>query len=669
MMRSSPSCRWLILVLLLVPLAIHRTCGAQVATSFTIASDGQPRAVIIVARKAANPLVIKYAAEELQRIIYKATGARLPIVEEPDTARSPDEETAEILIGPCRETERAGVGVAQLPANAFRIKTDGKRLFLNGKDGGTDVPRNDHVDMGTLFAVYEFLERQVGVRWLWPGDLGEYVPAHNRIVSGNWELKHVPHLKQRQWRFEASIHYGRQGWSSPNRVYDYKVDVYKWSRRHRFMRSYTLDYAEAFRDYWQRFGETHPEFFNLLPDGKRLPDGMRPGHVSMCVSEPNLWKQLVADWQRTRTPDLPWVNAKPNDTPGKCTCPRCRSWDVTRPGAAGSVAAARQAYQQGDRDGWTWPEQLGSLSDRYARYLLAVQQTAQQIDPNATVISYAYANYIRPPVATPLNRRVVIALASSLFFPYTQETSATFRRDWLGWSETGAQMVFRPNIPLGSHNLPVHYARRAGEDIQYAFAQGVLATDLDSLTGIWANQGPSLYVIARAQLRHDQPVDTILDEYYSAFGHAKSAVEAYFDHWEQTTERLTNDRWQTILQKYRRTDPDVNFRTFYKVAHEIYTDEVMQRGRDLLRIAAQAVVQDSLAAKRVAFLEKGLRDAQLTLDAQKAFVAFRSSGNRTAFTAALRRLQEFRHRIEREYVVNLSYVSFQENLTWQHLNP
>ena len=641
--------------------------GRGPAGGFTVVATGKPPAVIVVASKPVNRRVIQYAAEELQRVVRKASGVQLKIIPESSVAELPLTKAGLIFLGPCTETKKAGVEVAGLPPNSFLIKTDGLRLFLNGKDGGTDVPRNDHVDMGTLFAVYEFLEQQVGVRWLWPGDLGEYVPKHKRIVSGKWNIKRIPALMQRQWRFEASVHYGRQGWSSPNHVYNYKVDVYKWSRRHRFIRSYTLDYGEAFRDYWKRFGTKHPEFFNLLPNGKRVPDGMRTGNVSMCVSEPGLWKQIVADWKRQRTKKLPWVNAKPNDTPGKCVCPRCRSWDVLRPGDKSSLEAARKAYQKGDKDGWTWPNHLGSLSDRYARYLLAVQKEAQQIDKNATVVSYAYANYIRPPVRTRLNKRVVIAVASSLFFPYTRETSEEFRRDWTGWSRTGARLVFRPNITLGSHNMPVHYARRAGRDIQHAFRSGVLATDLDSLTGIWANQGPSLYVVARTQLRPKKSIEAILDEYYSAFGQAKEAVKKYFDYWEAVTEPVTRKRWQSIVRKYRRLDSEINFRTFYKVAHEIYSNEVMQRGRELLRAAAKVAAGDRLASQRVEFLVKGLRDAQLTLDAQKAFREFRKSGNRTRFTAAVRRLRKFRYGIEKDYVVNLSYVSFQENLTWRHL--
>tara|TARA_B100000809_G_scaffold238171_1_gene258698 strand:- start:578 stop:790 length:213 start_codon:yes stop_codon:yes gene_type:complete len=66
----------------------------------------------------------------------------------------------------------------------------------------------------------------------------------------------------------------------------------------------------------------------------------------------------------------------------------------------------------------------------------------------------------------------------------------------------------------------------------------------------------------------------------------------------------------------------------------------------------------------VEFLAKGLRDAQLTLETQEAFRGFRKTGNRSEFDEALKRLKTFRQSLEKDYVVNLSYVSFQENLTW-----
>ena len=61
-------------------------------------------------------------------------------------------------------------------------------------------------------------------------------------------------------------------------------------------------------------------------------------------------------------------------------------------------------------------------------------------------------------------------------------------------------------------------------------------------------------------------------------------------------------------------------------------------------------------------------ESDLVVSAQMAFREFHNRGDRAPFEVALQRLQQFRSSIESEYVVNISYVSLQENLTWRHLD-
>ena len=45
-----------------------------------------------------------------------------------------------------------------------------------------------------------------------------------------------------------------------------------------------------------------------------------------------------------------------------------------------------------------WQLQLGSLSDRYAKFWKAVADEAVKIRPDVKVTSYAYDNYRKPPI-------------------------------------------------------------------------------------------------------------------------------------------------------------------------------------------------------------------------------------------------------------------------------
>ena len=115
----------------------------------------------------------------------------------------------------------------------------------------------------------------------------------------------------------------------------------------------------------------------------------------MCVSQPGLWKTIVEKWAASRSPGDPFIKLGENDNPGMCTCPKCMAWDESDVPDAERLARAKQAYAKGD---WKWFNALGSLSDRYAKFYLAVQKEAEKIDPNATVLGFAYENYVSAPI-------------------------------------------------------------------------------------------------------------------------------------------------------------------------------------------------------------------------------------------------------------------------------
>ena len=79
------------------------------------------------------------------------------------------------MIGDCPDSRKAGIDAAKIPIEGYVVKTQPNRLFLVGSvqklpenEGITDQYSND----GTAWAVADFLERFVGVRWYWPTEVG-----------------------------------------------------------------------------------------------------------------------------------------------------------------------------------------------------------------------------------------------------------------------------------------------------------------------------------------------------------------------------------------------------------------------------------------------------------------------------------------------------------------
>jgi len=140
-----------------------------------IVRDGQARAVVYVVdpkgrepfvskRHGERPPILRQFVDQLVETVRLATGATLELVAEPPPADRPA-----IVIGDCEETRQAGIDAARLPVEGFVVKTAPNRVYLVGSTQKLPVARGND---GTVWAVADFLERFVGVRWYWPAQYG-----------------------------------------------------------------------------------------------------------------------------------------------------------------------------------------------------------------------------------------------------------------------------------------------------------------------------------------------------------------------------------------------------------------------------------------------------------------------------------------------------------------
>ena len=623
------------------------------ARGLDLVAEGRPVATIVIPDEALP--VVRAAAEELQYHVGKSAGAELPIVK----ASAAPEGPGLVFLGPCPQTARLGLNVTALEPNGSFIRTVDGNLHLLGDD--TDgqpfwVQHENRTRVGTLFAVYEILEKDLGVRWLWPGPLGEVIPRHESITLSPIDRTPTPPFVHTRWRDGGTYSAGAQGWASQTTRSRFLNEQGKWLRRHRFAMGINMDMAHSYTDWWERFGPEHPEYFNLLPDGTRRSDptyhGAAPSLISMCVGEPGVRRQKIEDWLARRSPQKPYIDASENDTPGKCTCPLCMAMDVPDPESpvpfAERLQEAEKAFARGEPE---WPQALGSLSDRYARFYLALQEEARKIDPDAVVMGYAYANYVRPPRETRLNPNIIIGIVPALMFPWTEQKRKAFIEQWEGWSATGARLLLRPNYMLDGHCLPINFARALGEDLSFAIRHGLIGTDFDSLTGQYATQGLNLYMLARL---HGDPAlepEAIMEEFLTAFGPATGQVRDYFAHWEDISRQATDEQVG-------------HWASFYKEADGLFTEAAMSRGQDLLSRAVLAAEGDAGATARVEFLSKGLRHAELVLATQRAYRDYKQTGELAPYARALETLDEFRALTEGDLIANMAYLSWSEASTW-----
>lgn len=614
----------------------------------------------------------RYAAREISYHIEQATGEKLPII---GTGEVKGGERY-FFIGHCQKN--LYLKAWKLPNDSGVIHITPKAIHIAGRDGRYEVGKSNN-SLGTLFAAYEFLEKYLGVRWLWPGKYGEIIPKHRNLTLTEGKVVVRAKLLSSGWRGACAGSY-KEAWRSEENRRRFFKDQGIWLRRHRFNAYSNFYHGHAFTDYYAKYKKSHPEFFNLLPDGTRRPsafswNGGIPKYISMCVSSPELVKHIVKKWSQGNRRRM--LNLNENDTSGKCVCPNCLKWDNSPIPDQQRFAAAKRLFDLGmaqkkagkkvSRESSAWQKELGSLSDRYCYFYLAAQKEADKIDPNHMIMGLIYANYSQPPTdRIKLNERIVLRFCPPFMYPWTEQKVRDYKKIWGGWAKTGARLMFRPNFTHDGHHFPVQYHEVFYDLYTFSAKNGMIAVDMDSLTGHYATQGLVNYVIATLNHNRDVPLAQLEDEFYSAFGAAKEKVKEYFQYVTQVSMKSGFKdpfKGNTNEGGYLWVD-------LFRVADRLFTPQVMARCTAILDAAAKTPGLDPVSLERVKMLQYGVENAKLTMAAQALFRKYQAKKcSIKEFDAAVVKLDAYRASIEHTNALNMSHIRRLENRHWRTRLP
>jgi hypothetical protein len=487
-------------------------CFSQIAFAFSVPPKNS---VIIVDKKADG--VIQFAAKELQKYLKLITGVNIPIVnkkiankysfifDKPKNVILKDEEA-------CWEVNKS---FTLLYGDSTYIGTPKIQLWkiLTTKSKS-----------GDLTAVYDFLEKQLGVLFLAPGKDGVYYKTSKTLNLQEGKNSWVPPFRYRFmwpdrafWQISKLYHKNgklksKRNIFAPDEFMPQSASLFSkkeqetrlWLKQQRMGESgEKLYYGHAFTKWWKRFHKTHPEYF-ALTKGKRQPLEMaRTDWNKLCVSNPAVWKQIVSDWAALKNRPQ-FINACENDGYGFCECSNCRKLDMpTRKG-----------------DKW-----YSDLSDRYVYFANQVLKEAKKIDPNVKVCQYAYSFYRYPP------RREKVTSDNYLIFVPSMMDLDRLNEDYQNWYNVGARNFFlRPNDLHLNTNLPMGFDKQIFDAFKIGYKYGIFGTSYDTLHGFWDISGLADYVIARAHIDPTKDYDYYVNEYCSSYGLAAKEAKEYFDY-------------------------------------------------------------------------------------------------------------------------------------------
>ena len=397
----------------------------------TLARDGEPAATIVIAKEPTR--AAQFAAYELQWHLKQITGGTFPIAREEEPV-----EGLPILVGDSEAVRALGIRPTEFAKQEYLIRIAPTAVVLAGRDKDdrgpveyNQTPTQQALDtwpdiwdeQGTMYAVYDFLERYCRVRWFTPTEYGTDCPRQPSLTIAAGELRRAPFMKYRFAAYPASENYdlytglwpagseGYKAWESAaypelhRRVVgsDYTFAKRGWNTlfrlRHREGGEPCFGNHSLY-GYYRRFwapeqGQEH------LFEGKQ-PDWFAQGYQGqppqMCYSSRGLVEQVAMDacefFETGKS--YPGAQARgdcfcvePMDNSQFCKCDECQMWLDGR-----------------DADSPFFTN--GRHSDYFFQFVNEVARIVGQKYPTKHVVCLAYMTHGSPPRRFKLAPNVIV---------------------------------------------------------------------------------------------------------------------------------------------------------------------------------------------------------------------------------------------------------------------
>ena len=266
--------------------------SCQSSTSISLVSGGNSDYTITLTANA-DDLEVK-AAEALKDYLHQISGINLAISKE-------DSPGKKILIGQWE-------GAESLDKNTITYGVKDEQLFIRGGS-----PQN------TLYAVYTFLENELGCRFYSPSV--EYIPTEKKLtLSSSLQYSYAPPITTRT--VHSRLFYEHPDFADKLRVTTEAFPSYvPTARVHTFHRFVPADL------YYQG----HPEYY-ALRNGKRIP-------TQLCLTNEAVFqivKDTVASLLESH-PEAGVISVSQDDNTQYCQCANCEAIHTKEESPSGSM--------------------------------------------------------------------------------------------------------------------------------------------------------------------------------------------------------------------------------------------------------------------------------------------------------------------------------------------
>ena len=435
---------------------------------------------------------IDAAAAELVDYIGRCTGARIEMGSGDNRRGSPGSPV--IHLGRDAWVEQLIPDLADLDDDGFAIETiDAWNLVIAGPSS-----------RATGYGVLEFIETVLGVRWLFPGPLGEYIPQLAPLPLPEIHIRREPAFASRT----------QPGLSSPAQM--------QWGcrqRLHERLCGATHSLHSIFAP--EKYALSHPEFFPVVNGKRYLDPGGWDWHPCFCAEGlAEEAARLAVEYFRDH-PQERCFSIAISDGAVHCECARC-------------------ADAEKGRRNWLG---MRHVSEQYFRWANRVAELVAAEFPDRYLGSLGYANLFDPPSEVELHPNLVVFHTydrHKWVHPALERDGHQLTEDWravcnhLAWYDyTFGASFYIPRI----------YFQRMATNYRYAKEIGVEGITAETCHN-WA-EAPKYYLLARLQWDPDIDADAVLAEWYALAVGERAApyLARYYDYWESIwADRMLSSR-------------------------------------------------------------------------------------------------------------------------------
>ena len=570
-----------------------------------------PESEIVVAEGA--PAATRLAADELGFFLKGVFGKPLPVVSARTAGR-----TAIVL----------GSGI-EIPKgrDAFAVEAKGDVVAIAGEDGDApdldktafladEAPWQTCFRRGTLFGVYDFLERHAGVRMYFPGELGTIVPKAQKIEVPEGRRTVEPVFTVRRYGFDDGK-VPQEVLAATKDGGEVAAKRLNWYRLRMETQHIPCCHGNRWNYLLERFHETHPEYFVLKPnkDGKLERDVSFPTkadrHKGHLCHTSKVWNEIYEDakayfsGKSASSRGIPggkwglntsgnWFDLMPQD--GMSWIRSCRCEACTK--ALGGVAA-----RKGNNH---------FASDLIWRRTCEVARKLKADGfKDARVTQMAYIPYgLVPSFAIPDNVDVMVARRGpwgEIDRPLQDKENAEVKawadklghKVWL-WNypdKVACWNLLMPDVPQLAPRFWASYYKSMRPWIFGAFAE--------SESDNWMYNYLNYYVFSRVSWDPDADVEAILAEHHRLmFGAAAKEMAEFYDMLEEKwTKEIAGHPVDSPLGPGVADAPSED-----EMREKVFSRGVMERLESLFSAALAKLPADSLETRRVAFVKREFFD-------------------------------------------------------------